>query len=71
MASIKKSPDGSWRVRHRDAPGREHARHLKFTDNPRDAENSAQYWRDRETSKLVTSTWVAPRTDGDHFGGVV
>ncbi|MDN4595913.1 tyrosine-type recombinase/integrase [Leifsonia virtsii] len=62
MASIKKRPDGSWRARYRDASGREHARHFKFKDNPRDPENSAQHWLDRETSKLVTGTWVAPKT---------
>ncbi|MGJ4843898.1 tyrosine-type recombinase/integrase [Leifsonia sp. Le1] len=62
MSSIKKRPDGKWRARYRDAMGKEHSRHFKFKDNPRDPENSAQHWLDRETSKLVTGTWVAPKT---------
>jgi integrase len=62
MASIKKRPDGKWRARYRDASGREHARHFKYRDNPRDPENSAQHWLDRETAKLVTGTWVSPKT---------
>lgn len=62
MASIHKRPDGRWRARYRDATGKEHARHFKFKDNPRDPDNSAQHWLDRETAKLVTGTWVSPKT---------
>lgn len=62
MASIKKRPDGAWRARYRDAAGREHSRHFKFKDNPRDPENSAQHWLDRETAKMIAGTWVSPKT---------
>jgi len=55
MASIKKRPDGVWRARYRDPSGKEHARHF-----PRKVD--AQQWLDTETSKLVTGTWIAPKT---------
>lgn len=62
MASIKRRPNGVWRARYRDASGKEHTRHFKYRDNPRDPENSAQHWLDHETAKLVTGTWVSPKT---------
>lgn len=52
MASIKKRPNGSWRARYRDSAGKEHARHFKYKDNPRDLANSAQHWLDEEKSKI-------------------
>lgn len=61
MASIKKRPNGSWRARYRDPDGKEHARHFKFKDNPRDPENSAQHWLDGITSSLRAGTYVDPR----------
>lgn len=62
MASIRKRPNGAWRARYYDAGGKEHARHFKYKDNPRDPENSAQHWLDAETAKIVTGTWVSPKT---------
>jgi integrase len=50
-----------WRARYRDADGREHARHFRFKDNPRDPENSAQHWLDTVTTSVVTGTYVDPR----------
>lgn len=61
MSSIKKRPNGCWRARYRDADGKEHARHFKFKDNPRDPENSAQAWLDRVTASVVTGSYVDPR----------
>lgn len=62
MASIQKRPNGSWRARYRDATGREHARHFRFKDNPRDPSNSAQHWLNEVTAAVVTGTYVDPRT---------
>lgn len=59
--SIKKRPNGSWRARYRDAAGKEHARHFKFKDNPRDPENSAQHWLDSVTTSVMTGTYVSPK----------
>lgn len=62
MASIRKRPDGKWRARYRDASGKEHARHFKFRDNPRDPESSAQHWLDSVTTSVMTGTYVGPKT---------
>ncbi len=61
MASIQKRPNGSWRARYRDAQGREHSRHFKFKDNPRDPANSAQHWLNEVTTSVVTGTYIDPR----------
>ncbi|MFJ3487989.1 tyrosine-type recombinase/integrase [Leifsonia aquatica] len=61
MASIKRRENGSWRARYRDAAGKEHARHFKFKDNPRDPENSAQHWLDSVTTSVMTGTYVSPK----------
>lgn len=61
MTSIKKRPNGSWRARYRDASGKEHARHFRFKDNPRDPQNSAQHWLNEVTAAVVTGTYVDPR----------
>lgn len=61
MSSIRKRPDGKWRARYRDSDGKEHARHFKFKDNPRDPENSAQHWLNSVTAAVVTGTYVDPR----------
>lgn len=61
MASIKKRPNGTWRARYRDAAGKEHARHFRFKDNPRDPRNSAQHWLDEVTASVVTGTYTDPR----------
>lgn len=60
MASIQKRPNGSWRARYRDEHGKEHARHFKFKDNPRDPGNSAKHWLDEVTAAVVTGTYVDP-----------
>ncbi|HWU46829.1 MAG TPA: tyrosine-type recombinase/integrase [Humibacter sp.] len=62
MPSIKRRPNGAWRARYRDADGKEHTRHFKFKDNPRDPENSAQHWLTGELAKLRDGTWIDPRT---------
>lgn len=61
MASIKKRDDGMWRARYRDGEGKEHARHFKYKDNPRDPANSAQHWLNGVTASIVTGTYVDPR----------
>lgn len=61
MASIEKRPNGMWRARYRDAAGKEHARHFRFKDNPRDPANSAQHWLDLVTTAVVTGTYTDPR----------
>ena len=61
MASIQKRPNGKWRARYRDAEGKEHARHFKYKDNPRDPENSAQYWLDTVTAAVHTGNYVDPK----------
>lgn len=61
MASIKKRDNGMWRARYRDESGKEHARHFKFKDNPRDPANSAQHWLNELTAAVVTGTYVDPR----------
>lgn len=53
--SITKRPDGKWRARYRDPTGREHARHFA-------RKVDAQRWLDAERSKIVTGSWVDPRT---------
>lgn len=55
MASVKKRPNGRWRARYRDAARKEHTRHFR-------RKTDAQDWLDDETAKLVTGTWVAPKT---------
>jgi len=60
MASIKKHPNGRWRARYRDSEGKEHARHFRYKDNPRDPENSAQHWLDSVTAAIVTNTYLDP-----------
>lgn len=60
VASIKKRPNGKWRARYRDAGGKEHARHFKYKDNPRDPDNSAQHWLDSVTAAIVTNTYLDP-----------
>ncbi|MCS5715104.1 site-specific integrase [Herbiconiux sp. CPCC 205716] len=71
MSSIQKRPDGKWRARYRDADGKEHARHFKFKNNPRDPENSAQHWLDQVTTAVHTGQYVTPDrgrlTLGDYF----
>ncbi|MGH1551003.1 tyrosine-type recombinase/integrase [Leifsonia poae] len=62
MASIKRRDNGMWRARYRDAAGKEHARHFKYKDNPRDPENSAQHWLDSVTTSVMTGTYVSPKT---------
>lgn len=66
MASIQKRPNGKWRARYRDPDGKEHARHFRFKTRSKEAEAAgeltAQEWLDQETAKLVTGTWVAPKT---------
>lgn len=55
MASISRRENGRWRARYRDHAGQEHNRSfLRKVD--------AQQWLDQETAKLVTGSWVAPRT---------
>ncbi|MFV0433972.1 MAG: tyrosine-type recombinase/integrase [Leucobacter sp.] len=49
-----------WRARYRDADGKEHARHFKYKDNPRDPENSAQHWLDGITTAVRTGNYVDP-----------
>lgn len=61
MSSIQKRPNGTWRARYRDESGREHARHFRYRDNPRDPQNSAQHWLDEVTAAVVTGTYVDPR----------
>lgn len=61
MSSIQKRDNGTWRARYRDAEGREHARHFRYKDNPRDPENSAQHWLDGITVSIRTGTYVDPR----------
>ncbi|HEY4269963.1 MAG TPA: site-specific integrase, partial [Galbitalea sp.] len=61
MASIQKRPNGTWRARYRDTGGKEHARHFRFKDNPRDPQNSAQHWLDKVTADVVTGNYVDPR----------
>lgn len=61
MASIKKRPNGMWRARYRDAAGKEHSRHFRFKDNPRDPENSAKHWLDKVTAAMVTNTYLDPK----------
>lgn len=61
MASIQKRPNGTWRARYRDVAGKEHARHFKFKDNPRDPHNSARHWLDEVTASVVTGTYTDPR----------
>jgi len=61
MASIQKRPNGTWRARYRDDAGKEHARHFKFKDNPRDPQNSAQHWLNEVTASKVTGTYTDPR----------
>lgn len=56
MASISKRPNGSWLARHRPVPGgpqvtRSFARKV-----------DGQRWLDEQTSKLVTGTYVDPKT---------
>lgn len=60
MASIKKRPNGKWRARYRDESGKEHARHFRFKDNPKDPANSAQHWLDQEIAALTRDDWVDP-----------
>lgn len=54
MARIQKRPDGSGRARHRDAAGKEHARHF-----PRKID--AQRWLDEVTASVVTGRYVHPK----------
>jgi integrase len=55
MASIKQRPDGSYRARHRDPSGKEHAKHFRL-------KRDAQKWLDQETAKIESGSWVAPKT---------
>jgi len=55
MASVRQRPDGSYRARYRDLSGKEHAKHFRLKQD-------AQKWLDRETAKLETGSWVAPKT---------
>jgi integrase len=61
MSSIQKRPNGSWRARYRDHTGKEHSRHFRFKDNPRDPQSSAQHWLDEVTAAVVTGTYTDPR----------
>ena len=61
MSSIKKRPDGKYRARYRDADGKEHARHFKYKNNPKDPANSAQHWLDTVTVAVSTGTYVDPK----------
>jgi integrase len=61
ISSIQKRPNGTWRARYRDVTGKEHARHFRFKDNPRDPQNSAQHWLDGVTASVVTGTYTDPR----------
>ncbi|MCS5732374.1 tyrosine-type recombinase/integrase [Herbiconiux daphne] len=61
MSSIQKRPNGVWRARYRDHDGKEHSRHFRYKDNPRDLENSAQHWLNTVTAALVAGTHVDPR----------
>lgn len=61
MASIQKRPNGSYRARYRDPDGKEHARHFKYKNNPRDPENSAQHWLNSVTTALSTGNYVGPK----------
>lgn len=55
MASIQKRPDGHWRARHRDADGKEHARHfVRKVD--------AQRWIDSVTASVVRGDYTDPET---------
>jgi len=55
MANIAKPPDGQYRARYRDRAGQEHAKHFR-------RKTDAQRWLDAEMAKLVTGTWVDPRS---------
>jgi integrase len=55
MASISKRPDGKYRARYRDPSGREHAAHFA-------TRTKAQRWLDEETAKIITGTYVDPRS---------
>jgi integrase len=55
VASISKRPDGKYRARYRDPSGKEHAAH--FTTRTK-----AQRWLDEETAKIITGTYVDPRS---------
>lgn len=55
MASIKRrSENGPWRARYRDAAGKEHARHF-------DRKAEAQKWLDEVTASIVTGSYVDPK----------
>lgn len=54
MASVQKRPNGKWRARYRDESGKEHARHFGLRKD-------AERWRDEQTAKLITGTYVDPR----------
>jgi integrase len=54
MASITKRPEGRWRARHRDAAGKEHARHF-------DRKIDAQRWLDEVTASTVRGDYVDPK----------
>lgn len=51
--SIKKRPNGRWRVRYRDATGKEHAKHFK-------RKQDAQNYLDGITTSFQTGTYVDP-----------
>jgi integrase len=53
MASIAKRSDGRWRARHRDAAGKEHARHF-------DRKIDAQRWLDSVTTAVQTGLYIDP-----------
>ena len=64
MASIQKLSNGRYRARYRDASGKEHLHRAKL-------KKDAQVWLDRETAKLETGTWVAPKDRQDDGRAVV
>jgi integrase len=55
VASISKRVDGKYRARYRDPSGKEHAAHFA-------TRTKAQRWLDEETAKIITGTYVDPRS---------
>jgi hypothetical protein len=61
MGSVRKRPDGKWRVRYRDPAGREHARHF-------DRKLDAQRWVDAQETAKTRGEWMDPDARSGHAG---
>ncbi|AZZ48827.1 hypothetical protein [Rathayibacter rathayi] len=70
VASIRKRPNGTWRARYRDADGKEHARHFRYKDNPKEKAQSAQHWLDWVTASVVRGDYLDPDTARMTVGAV-